>query len=265
MRQQFAVSAALEASTRLGNGRVTVERAEDGVAWAAVEAADSASEASVELAARATISLLGNQLVVDVPDSGRLFRRAELAVTFGLPPQSGLSVKGGMVDVTVRGGVAALAVKLGTGDVDVDEATSAVAVKAGQTNVVLGRAGTVAVSTGQGSLRADDVGVTAFKTGQGTVHLGRTAGAVAVKGGSVDLTVQEAGPGEIAFTAGAGSASVGVAAGTTVELDLLSGAGDVRCDLPLEASAPSGGAALRVRLKTGSGNLSVSPAAAVPS
>jgi hypothetical protein len=261
MRQQFAAAMPLDATTKLGNGRVSVERAEAGAAWAAVEAVDPGHEPSVDLAARSSISLVGDQLVVDIPDSGRLFRRAELAVSFGLPAGSGLSVKGGMVDITVRGGVSTMSAKLGSGDVDIDEATQAVAVKAGQTNVLLGSAGNVAVSTGQGTLRAEHVGMTAFKTGQGTVELGRTDGSVAVKGGSVDLTVREAGPGDVAFVAGAGSASVGVAAGTTVELDLLSGAGDVRCDLPLESSAPAGGAALKLRLKTGSGNLAVAPAA----
>jgi hypothetical protein len=261
MRQDFTIDRPVEASVKLGSGRVDAQPADPGTAWASVEAVDRHHEPSVQLAARATITLDGDQLRVEVPESGRIFRRAEIAVTLALPSRSGLSVKGGAVDVTVRGGVEAMSVKLGAGDVDVDEATEALAVKAGQTDVKVGSCANVAVSTGQGSLTGERIGTAAFKTGQGSVRLGRTDGSVAVKGGAVDLDVREAGSGDVTFTTGSGSATVGVAAGTTVEMDLISASGDVRCDLPMESSAPAGGAGLRLKLRTGSGNLHVAPAA----
>lgn len=264
MKEQFAIDGPIEAVVKLGSGRVSAQPAEPGTTWASVEPVDPAHEPSVQVAQRATITLVGDRLRVDVPDSGRLFRRAEVIITLGLPARSGLEVKGGAADITVRGGVTALAAKVGAGDVDVDEA-DAVAVKAGQTDVRLGTAGSVAVSTGQGSLRADRVGDTTFKAGQGSASLGRTDGAVAVKGGMVQLDIREAGPGAIAFDTGAGGATVGIAIGTTVELDLMSASGDVRCDLPLESSAPSGGAGLRLRLRTGSGDLRVAPSVVAPS
>lgn len=261
MRQDFVVDGSIEAEVKLGSGRVDTTRANDDTAWATVEAVNPKDETSARLAEQTTIAFDRGRLRVDVPDAGRLFRRAQIAVTLGLPAGSGLAVRGGAVDVTVVGGVDALAVKLGTGDVEVDEAASALAVKAGQTDVRVGVAGAVSVTTGQGSLTAGRVLDTAFKTGQGSVQLGRTDGAVAVKGGQVDLEIREAGPGDVTFTTGSGSASIGVAAGTTVELDLLSASGDVRCDLPMESSAPSGGAGLRLRLRTGSGDLRVATAA----
>lgn len=262
MKQEFSSDGPVEASVKMGSGRIDVQPAEPGSAWASVSAVDPNHEASVQLAERATITFDAGHLNVDVPESGRIFRRAEVAVTLGLPGRSGLSIKGGAVDVTVRGGVEALSVKIGAGDVDVDEATSAMAVKAGQTDVRIGTCGNVAISTGQGSLTAERVGTTAFKTGQGSVALGRTDGSIAVKGGAVELEIREAGSGDVAFTTGSGSASIGVAAGTTVEMDLVSASGDVRCDLPMESSAPVGGAGLKLKLRTGSGNLRVAPTVA---
>jgi DUF4097 and DUF4098 domain-containing protein YvlB len=261
MKQEFAIDRPVESSVKMGSGRIDVQPGEPGTVWASVEAVDPNHEPSVQLAERSTITFDAGHLNVDIPESGRIFRRAEVAVTLGLPSHSNLSVKAGAVDVTVRGGVEALAVKLGAGDVDVDEATSAMAVKAGQTDVRIGTCANVAVSTGQGSLTGERVGTTAFKTGQGNVKLGRTDGSIAVKGGAVDLDIREAGSGDIAFTTGSGSASIGVAAGTTVELDLVSASGDVQCDLSMDASAPAGGAGLKVKLRTGSGNLRVAPAA----
>jgi DUF4097 and DUF4098 domain-containing protein YvlB len=260
MRQDFKVEGPLEVDVRLGSGRIDARPSDPGTAWASVEAVDPTHEPSVRLAGQASIALDGERLRVHVPDSGRIFRRAEIAVTLGLPARSGLAVKAGAADITVVGGVEALAVKLGAGDVDVDEARSALAVKAGQTDVRVGVAGDVAVTTGQGSLKAERVNNASFKTGQGSVQLGRSDGAVAVKGGQVDLDIRETGPGEVAFITGSGNATIGVATGTTVELDLLSGSGDVRCDLPLESSAPAGGAGLRLKLRTGSGDLRVAPA-----
>jgi hypothetical protein len=260
MRQDFTVHGPLEVDIRLGMGRLDTTIADPDTAWASVEPVNPSHEPSVQLAAQASISLDGERLRVHVPESGRLFRRGEVAIRLGLPAASAVMVKGGAVDVTVVGGVDAMTLKLGAGEVEVDEATSSLVVKAGQTDVHVGVSGAVAVNTGQGSLTAERVGDAVFKTGQGSVQLGRTDGTVTVKGGSVDLDVTEAGSGEVSFTTGSGSARVGVAAGTTVELDLMSASGDVRCELPMESSAPTGGAGLRLRLRTASGNLRVSPA-----
>lgn len=261
MRQDFNTDQALEVDVKLGMGRVDAERADAGRAWASVTPVDPTHAPSVRLAEEASITLDGARLRVHLPDS-RLFRRAEVAVNLGLPAGSALAVRAGAADIAVVGGVDALSAKIGAGDVTVDEATTSVAVKAGQTDVRVGTTQEVVVTTGQGSLTAGVVRDASFKTGQGNVRLGRTEGSVAVKGGSVDLDISEAGRGDVTFTTGSGSATVAVATGTTVELDLLSGSGDVRCDLPMESSAPAGGSALRLRLRTGSGNLRVAPVAA---
>lgn len=262
MRQDFVIEGALEAMAKLGSGSVSVEPAEPGTAWAAVEPADRDHEPSVRMAERATIELQGRVLVVEVPDSGRLFRRAEVVVRLGLPGGSSATVKGGSVDVRVHGGIDAMLLKLGSGDVDVDVVNELV-VKSGQSDVRVDYAQSVTFSTGQGSLKGERVGDATFKAGQGSVEIGRSDGAVAVKGGSVQLDVREAGPGELVFDTGSGSATVGVLAGTTVQLDLMSASGDVRCELPLESSAPEGGAGLRLKLRTGSGDLLVRPARVV--
>ena len=256
MTQRFVPSGAVEADVRLGNGEVVVEPAEAGTASADVRALDPSHEPSVQLAAGARVRFDGDRLTVHVSDQGRRFRRGQVRVTLTLPPSSSLVLKSGAADVRVSGGLVELDTRMGSGSVHAD-AVDGLVVKAGRVDVELNRAGAVTVVTGQGSLRAGQVGDATFKTGNGRVDLGRTEGRVVVKGGAVDLTVGEGCSGEVLFTAGSGSATVGVAAGTAVELDLMSGSGDVRCDLPLESSPPSGGAGLRLRLKSGSGDLRV--------
>ena len=258
-QQTFAVDGPVEAAVRLGSGELRIERADAGSLTADVRPLDPGHEPSVRLAATAEIRFDRGRLTVTVPEQGRIFRRGEVVVSLALPAASLVSLRGGAVDVHVTGGLQALDAKLGSGEVHVDS-VDGLAVKGGQVDVDVDHAGSVAVSTGQGTLRAQHVGDAAFKTGHGSVELGRTSGNVQVKGGAVQLTVHAAGTGEIHFTTGAGNARVAVQPGTTVQLDLTSGAGDVRCDLPLESSAPSGGAGLRLRLRTGSGDLVVASA-----
>lgn len=260
--QHFTTHGPLDATVRIGSGQVVVRRGADGAASADVVPVDANHEPSVRLAASAQVRFDDDRLIVAVPEHGRAFRRAEVLVELQLPASSQLVVKAGAATITAHAGLSALEAKIGAGKVDVDDVGDLV-VKAGQVEVVAGSARTVVVSTGQGSLRAGSVGDAAFKTGHGQVELGRTEGRVLVKGGMVDLLVRAAGAGEVTFTGGAGSARVGVVPGTTVQLDLTSGSGDVRCDLPLESSAPTGGAALQLRLRTGSGDLLVTPAVPV--
>lgn len=263
MAQEFRTQGAVEATVKLGSGELVVEPSEVGSASAQVTAIDPHHEPSVRLAASAQIAFDGEHLVVSVPEQGRLFRRGEVRVSLALPPSSGVALKGGAVDVTVDGHLVGLEAKIGTGTMRLDH-VDGLAVKAGQVDVELASAGAVAVATGQGILRAGHVGDLAFKTGSGRVELGHTDGSVTVKGGSVGLEVRAAGGGAIAFTTGSGDAHVSVVPGTTVELDLLSGSGDVRCDLPMESAAPAGGAGLRLKLRTGSGDLLVRSSADQP-
>ena len=99
-----------------------------------------------------------------------------------------------------------------------------------------------------------------IKTGQGRVDLGPSDGDVFVKGAMVSLDVAEARGGDIAFEAAMGSATIGVVQGTRVELDLSSATGDARSELAMDGEGDLP-AALRVRLRTTSGDVVVRPAA----
>jgi hypothetical protein len=262
VQRSYDVTGPLDVSVKIGSGEVQVQHAEPvGTASVSVLPKDADHEPSVRLAESAQVTLDGDRLSVSVPDHGRVFRRGEVRVELHLPRSSRLAVKAGSCTVHVRDGLATLEAKLGMGDVDVDEVEDVLVVKAGQGDVTVGRAAAVHVTTGQGSLRAEHVGDLAFKTGHGSAALGRTEGEVLVKGGMVKLLVREASSGDVVFDTGSGSATIGVLEGTGVQLDLSSGSGDVRCDLPMESSAPVGGAGLKLKLRTGSGNLRVAPAA----
>jgi hypothetical protein len=256
----FSATDPLEARVRFGAGTLTVETSDDGHATATVEPLDASDRRAVLLAEHSRIALEGTRLIVDVPGKG--VRRSSIGVRVHLtvPARSSLVSQSGEITLTTHGSLGDVSVRTGSGDVRVADSLGAVDVKAGNGTVEVGTALRVGLVSGNGKLSVGTAGDVSLKAGQGRADLQSTSGSVVVKGGNVVLELKEALSGDVVFHAGSGSARVGVAKGTTVALDLMSGRGDVRCDLPVEASAPAGGAALRVRLRTGSGDVVVGPA-----
>ncbi len=138
---------------------------------------------------------------------------------------------------------------------------SSLTAEAGECTAVVGATSTVLAIAGRCHLQVQQAENVTMKAG-GQAELQSTSGRVVIKGGGVALDLRAASGGEVLFDTGAGSARVGVVEGTTVQLDLTSGMGELRCDLPLEDGPPKAGADLRLRLRTGSGDVVVSRATA---
>lgn len=251
----FTTDQPLDARVRFHSGELFVDASGAGTARATVEALDPADRNSVEIARSARIDLTGTHLVVDVP--GKWRRSSHVRVTLHLPSLSTLESQSGDVVLKTTGQLGDLKVRTGSCDVQAPSVKGAVDIKSGDADVMVGTASTISVTSGRANLRAGTAVDVSLKAGHGTADLQSTSGQVVVRGGGVALTLHEASGGEVHFEAGMGSARVGVLEGTTVQLDLTSSLGDVRCDLPMEASAPHGGAALKVKLKTGSGDVVV--------
>jgi hypothetical protein len=256
----FPTSGPVTARLRFHAGTVEVDATEDGRAIATVEALDPGDERSAEAARAARIACADGRRTVDVPGKGRWRGGVKVRIRLALPPQSTVHSDSGEVRLHTGGVLQGLRVRTGSGDLQVGDVRD-LDVKAGDATVVVtGAPQQVHVTTGNGQLTAGSVGDVMFKSGNGKAVLGRTSGAVFVKGGHVGLELGAAERGEVVFQTGAGSAHVGVATGTSVQLDLQSSLGDVRCDLDLEDTAPQGGSDLTVKLVTGIGDLVVARA-----
>ncbi|MCW2668841.1 MAG: hypothetical protein JWO27_738 [Frankiales bacterium] len=254
----FETHGPLDVRVRFHGGTVEVDATGTGPTVATVEALDPHDERSAEAARSARIDCVGSRLTVDVPGKGKWRGGVQVRIRLSLPPLSKLTSESGEVRLHSTGELADLVVRTGSGDVHVAEVRDGVDVKAGDANVVVGGSPQrVSFTTGNGQLTADWVGDVMFKTGHGKATLGRTTGSVMVKGGNVALDLGAASSGNVYFQTGAGNARIGVVEGTSVQLDLKSALGDVRCDLPMEEGAPAGGSDLKVRLVTGLGDLVV--------
>jgi hypothetical protein len=212
-------------------------------------------------AAAITWSEPGRRLVVRSSDELPL-RVVPLMVTVTAPAGSRVAARTGAGDVTVTGTAGWAAVRTGSGAVDVGAVDGDADVTTGSGSVDLGSvSGRARVRTGSGTIRLAGVGsVTDIKAGSGDVELGAVSGDLGVRTGSGDLRISDARAGHLELTTGSGELRVGVHPGVTAELDLSSGSGKARSDLEVVAGTPQQPVALRVRGRTGSGDVLVTRA-----
>lgn len=213
-------------------------------------------------AAEITWSESERQLVVR-SSSELPLRLVPLAVTVHAPAGSRLTSRTGAGDVTATGRAGQAAVRTGSGRVSVAAVDGDADVTTGSGDVELGSIGGRArVRTGSGQITlAATADRTEIKAGSGDVSVGAVSGDLGARTGSGEVRISDARAGRLDLTTGSGELWIAVHPGVAAELDLTSGSGKARSELEVNAAAPSGPAALRVRGRTGSGDVLVTRAA----
>jgi Putative adhesin len=222
-----------------------------------------------DLAAQAVretgITVRGNRLTVHGPRSVPL-GTVPLAVVVHAPAGSSLNAGAGAASVQVGGPAGRVTVDTSSGDISVDRATGPVWVKTGSGSIRLGpMPDGLSVRSGSGDLEVTSLnGSGSLHSGSGDIWIGSVHGdVVTVRTGSGDLTVADAGRGLLQLATGSGELRVGIRSGVLAEVDMVSGSGRARSDLPVSQEPPTDDeAALRVRARTGSGDAVVGAATA---
>jgi hypothetical protein len=233
-------------ATGIGGGEGTAEE----LASAAVSAAEiSWSESGRRLVVRSSQELP--------------LRVVPLAITVSAPVGSRLAARTGAGDVRVTGRAGWAGVRTGTGIVSLAAVDGDVDVTTGAGDVEIGPvSGRARLRTGSGSVSvASTSGQTEVKTGSGDISVGEVAADLGVRTGSGDVAIADARSGQLHVTTGSGGLRLGVHPGVRAELDLSSGSGRARSELDVSSVAPATPAALRVRGRTGSGDVLVTRAA----
>ncbi len=219
-----------------------------------------------EQAVRETvISVRGNRLSVRGPKTPPL-RSVALSIVVRAPAGSSLEASCGAADIRVDGDAGRVHIDAGSGDVSVHSASGPVEVKTGSGDLRLGTMlDGVSARSGSGGIEvATLTGDGALHSGSGDIWLGSVLGEkVTVRTGSGDLTVADAAAGRLQLTSGSGDLRVGIRSGVTAELDVTSGSGRTRSDLPMSDSPPAtGSTTLFLRARTGSGEAVIGSATA---
>jgi hypothetical protein len=216
-------------------------------------------------AAEISWSDAGRRLVVRSPQELPL-RAVPLAVTVTAPARSRITARTGSGDVTVSGTAGWTAVRTGSGQVTTGAVEGDADVKTGSGDVEVGAvAGRGRLRTGSGAVRVAAVsGPTEVRASSGDVHVREAAADLSVRTGSGGVTVSDVRAGNLDLTTGSGDLWIGVHTGVAAELDLSSGSGKARSDLAVGDVPPAHTVPVRVKGRTGSGDVLVTGAAPVP-
>lgn len=221
-------------------------------------------ELAAEAVRRTAIDFIGRRLTVCAPREYPL-RTVPLIIQVTAPSGSSINARSGSADVTVTGVSASVDAATGSGQVRAQRCTGAARIRTGSGDVRLGTVlGQLQVKTGSGqidvtSVEGAEVSGTVL-TGSGDVRLGAVKHDVSARTGSGDLTVADACAGGLELTTGSGQLRVGIHPGVLAELDVSSGFGHARSDLPVGGPPAEGEVALRIRARTGSGDALVTSA-----
>ncbi|HJT03013.1 MAG TPA: DUF4097 family beta strand repeat-containing protein [Pseudonocardiaceae bacterium] len=226
-------------------------------------AAAPLGELAADAVRQTLIDFTGRRLTVRSPREFPL-RTVPLIIQVTAPAGSSISARGGSADLAVTGVAAQLDVATGSGEIRAQQCTGAADVRTGSGDVRMGTVlGRLRVRTGSGLVDVTSVegaGAGTVRTGSGDVRLGAVKHDMSARTGSGDLTVVDACAGGLELTTGSGQLRIGIHQGVLAELDVSSGSGQARSDLPVSGPPAEGNVALRVRARTGSGDALVTAA-----
>jgi hypothetical protein len=255
---EFRLDGPISLSCRLGGGSLVIH-AEPGreMAQVVVEPRDPRAD----VLSRSTIELRGSQLIVHVPDEGSGFghtgQRDDVDLTLRVPTATAMRLAAGSADITVHGRSGAMDVRTGSSTIVLDEVEGGLSARTGsgdlRARLVTGAA---TCKGGSGDVEIDQVGGDlTVSVGSGDLRLGTARGAVRLRSGSGTADIGSLSH-DADLTSGSGAMTIGLAAGVQARLDVRTGSGQVRTEMPLEDSAGNG-PAIRLRARTGSGDVTV--------
>jgi len=213
-----------------------------------------------EAIAQIRVEYRGGRLEISGPKQGLRRGGHGLDLTVRVPAGSRCIVRTASCDVACLGEVASLDVRTASGDVTAALVSGPVRVVTASGDVWLEEAaGEVAVNTASGDFRllraGDDVNVT---TASGNVQISSCGGSVNARTASGDIRIDSIGSGRAELNCVSGDATLGVAPGVGVYLDISSLSGRVSSEL--EPADGEGSADLTVKCRSISGDVNVNRA-----
>lgn len=207
----------------------------------------------------------GRTVSVAVPRGRRLGNPPRLDIVVRLPHGSTAELATASASVTTRGSLASADVRTASGSIAVEQVAGEVDARSSSGDVRLGTiGGNVRLKSASGDLGvATAAGPCTASTASGAIDVGWAGHDVTAKSASGDITVRDAVRGALALHATSGDVAIGVRKGTLVWLDLSTVSGRTTSDLtPDDPDASGGEKPLAVRVRTVSGNITVTTSAA---
>ncbi|HET6878053.1 MAG TPA: DUF4097 family beta strand repeat-containing protein [Jatrophihabitans sp.] len=263
----FALSGPINLAARVGHGSLTVHCVDD-LTEARVEMASR--KGSGEFLERITVQMDGPTLTISAPRQGGVFdlfgdrwrTGASVDIDVTVPSGTALKISSFTADITVTGRCAGADVATGTGRIQLDHVDGDLRLRYGASHSVIGRvSGSAIVKSGSGDTRLGEIGGDLqCACGSGRLEAAAVRGSVKSRCGAGEARLGAV-YGDVDLASGSGAISVGLPKGVTARVDVHTGSGDLRSELPIEDEPVDRSGAITLRARTGSGDVHVFRAA----
>jgi hypothetical protein len=255
----FPLSGPIDVVVRLGRGSLLVHTRDD--AREAVVRLTPHGQGA-EVLQRFTVDLQGHTLAVLGPRQGGLpdllggRRWAGVDVVLEVPLGTALKLSTTEADVTVTGRCGRADVATGSAAITLGIVDGDLRLRYGSGESRVGAVhGSATVRAGSGSARFGEVtGTLQCGFGSGSLEASVVRGALRSRAGSGHVSVGAV-HGDVDVAAGAGGVTLGLPAGVAARLDVMTGSGQLRSDLPVADTPNPAARAISVRARTGSGDV----------
>jgi hypothetical protein len=258
---QFPLSGAINLAVRLGHGRLTVHIVDD-LVEARVEL--TARPGSEDYLDRIAVELSGPTLSVQAPRQGGVFdlftdrprNQSAVDAVVRVPSGTAMKITTFTADIVVRGRSGGTDVASATGNVELDHVDGDLRLRTGNASASVGTvSGSVTVRSGAGSARFGEIGGSLQSGfGSGRLDVDAVHGTVRSRAGTGEARLGAV-YGDVDLASGTGAFRIGLPAGVTARLDVHTGSGQVRSDLPITDEPKTSKGAITVRARTGSGDV----------
>jgi len=241
-----------------------------------VEAVPGAEEVLIEVQAlngvaeelidRLDLVVTRGSVRFSVPERKLMLRAPSFAITVTTPPDVAVTATGASSDAVLRGRLGAVTLTSSSGDLTVEHCTELRA-RSASGDVRAGRVEDLTdVANASGDVRLGEAaGPVSVRTASGDVTVEDAATDVTAKTASGDIRVDRAASGRLRLVTVSGDATLGVAPGLRIWLDVQTVTGRMQSELDDDGTEPSSGAQLSVVLQSVSGDLRLRRAAPAPS
>jgi hypothetical protein len=258
----FPLAGPIKLDVRLAHGSVVVETA------------DHLTEASVrlepgkhgaELLDQTAVELRGDTLVVHAPRQGGIFDlamfggsrgKAGLDIHVVVPTDTPVKISTFTAPIRIPGDVGSTDLAFGSAQASVRRVAGDLRMRFGSGSAkAVEVTGSVQIRSGSGDAEFGTIGgAMTSGCGSGTLHARVVQGEVRARLGSGGAWIGEV-HGDVDLVSGSGDFQIGLPAGISAELNVTTGSGQVRSDLPIEDAPRSSTPPIRIRARTGSGDV----------
>ncbi|HUH68605.1 MAG TPA: DUF4097 family beta strand repeat-containing protein [Mycobacterium sp.] len=221
---------------------------------------DESRNSDVSAAEHTRVDFRDGQLIVSGARRGLpLFRGGAIDLEIALPSRSRLHLSLASADMRGEGEFADFRLGSASGRVEVDSVTGKIKVANASGSFTVHTAeGSVSVATASGDVTIGDLdGDVKFKAASGSLTVDRLRGYVKSRTASGSVDVIAAVRGGVSAHTSSGEVAVGVAEGTAVRLDIITGSGVVTNTLQPSDGPQPGDETFVLQVRSGSGDVNI--------